>query len=405
MSGGLVADHSAADSASGYLFQCRYALLAALKRQDVTPGLEISIECFDDIAFSNSGSPKELLQSKHSLKPKPMSDRAVQFWNTIGIWTKRVRNYPAELGKIKLTFVTTSTLGADTAVSLLRPEPKGRDVAKATEKLAISAAESKSKKVAWATKLFLEQTPEMREQIIGMVEMLDASPTIVDVKDELAAALKRACRPEHMSAFRERLEGWWFTIVIDALATPSGKLIPVSLIDSKIDDLRDEFGSDRLPIDYDMADPSGETVELLEQRPFVEQLKLIGLGPTGQKIAIVDYFRAREQRSRWTRDGLLRQNELTDYGRQLTEHWQRRRGVAEGRLRENMSEPELADIGMDIFSTTTGNAIPIREVIEAYVSQGSYHMLSDDHIIGWHPHYVERLKPAAPEDNDEHGME
>lgn len=400
-----MADHSAADSASGYLFQCRYALLAALKRQDVTPGLEVSIECFDDIAFSNNGSVKELLQSKHSLKPKPMSDRAVQFWNTIGIWTKRVKDHPAELGKVKLTFVTTSTLSADTAVSLLRPDPKGRDVAKAAEKLAELAAQSKSKKVAWAIKLFLEQTPEMREQIIGMVEILDASPTIIDAKDELAAALKRACRPEHITAFRERLEGWWFAIVIDALATPGGKLIPVSLIDSKIDDLRDEFGLEQLPIDYGMADPSGETVGLLEQRPFVEQLKLIGLGPTGQKIAIVDYFRAREQRSRWTRDGLLRQNELTDYGRQLTEHWQRRRGVAEGRLRENISEAELADIGMDVFSTTTGNAIPIREVTEAYVSQGSYHMLSDDHTIGWHPHYVERLSPAAPGDDDDSGME
>lgn len=400
-----MADHSAADSASGYLFQCRYALLAALKRQDVTPGLEVSIECFDDIAFSDNGSPKELLQSKHSIKPKPMSDRAVQFWNTIGIWTKRVNDHPAELGKIKLTFVTTSPLGADTAVSLLRPDSKCRDVAKAAEKLAKLAAESKSKKVAWAIKLFLGQTPEMREQIIGMVEMLDASPTIVDVKDELSAALKRACRPEHITAFRERLEGWWFAIVIDALATPGGKLIPVSLIDSKIDDLRDEFGPEQLPIDYGTADPSGETICLLEQRPFVEQLKLIGLGPTGQKIAIVDYFRAREQRSRWTRDGLLRQNELTAYGRQLTEHWQRRKGVAEGRLRENLSEAELADIGMDVFSTTTGNAIPIREVAEAYVSQGSYHMLSDDHIIGWHPHYVERLNPAAPGDDDDSGME
>ncbi len=193
----------------------------------------------------------------------------------------------------------------------------------------------------------------MRKQIIGMVEMLDASPTIVDVKDALAASLKRACRPEHMDAFRGRLKGWWFALVIDALATPGGKLIPVLLIDAKIDDLRDEFGPDQLPIDYGTADPLGEALGLLEQRPFVEQLKLIGLGPNGQKIAIVDYFRAREQRSRWTRDGLLRQNELTNYRRQLTEHWQRRRGMTEGRLRESISEAQLTDIGMDVFATTT----------------------------------------------------
>lgn len=112
-----------------------------------------------------------------------------------------MNDHPAELGKIKLTFVMTSTLGGDTAVSLLRPGPRGRDVAKATEKLSTSATEFKNKKIAWATKLFLEQTLEMRDQIIGMVEMLDASPTIVDVKDALAAALKRACRPNTWTRF------------------------------------------------------------------------------------------------------------------------------------------------------------------------------------------------------------
>ncbi len=347
----------------------------------------------------------ELLQAKHSLRPKTMSDKARQFWNTIGIWTKRVVDHPAELGKVRLSFVTTSTLGADTAASLLRPDPKVRDVASAATKLALAAAESKNAKVAWATRLFLEQTPEMREQILDMVDMLDASPTIIDVSDALALSVRRACRPDHITAFIERLEGWWFRIVIDALSTPGGKLIPVSLIDSKVDDLREEFGPERLPIDFGGADPTAAAVDLLENRPFVEQLKLIGLGPTGQKMAIVDYFRAREQRSRWARDGLLRQNELTDYGRQLTEHWQRRRGVAEARIRTGMSDAELADIGMDVFSTTTTNCIPIREVSEAYVSQGSYHMLSDDRRIGWHPEYAERLRRAGAEGGDEPDVE
>ncbi len=365
----------------------------------------MSIECFDDISFSTNGTPEELLQAKHSLKPKTMGDMAKQFWNTIGIWTKRVIDHPAELGKIRLTFVTTSTLGDGTAVSLLRPDPKVRDVAEAARKLSVAAAESKNVKIKWATKLFLEQTPEMREQILGMVEMLDASPTIIDVSELLAATLKRACRSEHMPAFLQRLEGWWFGIVIGALAAPGGKLIPVSLIDSKIDDLREEFGPERLPIDYGLVDPSTEAIGLLEKRPFVEQLKLIGLGPTGQKMAIVDYFRAREQRSRWARDGLLRQNELTDYGRQLTEHWQRRMGVAEGQVQAGMSEPELASIGMDVFSTTTNNCIPIREVSEAYVSQGSYHMLSDDQKIGWHPHYSQLLRSPDPKDDDDPGLE
>ncbi len=371
----------------------------------MTPSLEVSVECFDDVSFSMDGSPIELLQAKHSFSPKTVGDMAKQFWNTIGIWTKRFIGHPAEIGKIQLTFVTTSRLGPHTAVSLLRPKDQGRDVAEAARRLAAAADKSKNTTTTWATDLFLAQTPDMREQILSMVEILDRSPNILDISNALATTLKRACRQEHMPAFIQRLEGWWFGIIIEALATSGGKLIPVALIDSKIDDLREEFGPERLPIDYIGIDPSAEAVGLLEKRSFVEQLKLIGLGPTGQKMAIVDYFRAREQRSRWARDGLLRQNELTNYGLQLKEHWQRHMGIAESRIQEGMSDPELATIGMDVFSTTTSRCVPIREVSEAYVSQGSYHMLSDERRIGWHPHYSQRLNSANHEKKDASGVE
>ena len=401
-----MAAHSAADSASGYLYQCRYALLAALRQQALTPGLQISIECFDDIAFSDDGSPVEMLQAKHSLTPKTMSDMANQFWKTIGIWTKRIVAHPTELGKLKLTFVTTASLADNTGVSLLRPDKAERDVPAATAKLESAAQSSKNKDVAWATGLFLEQTPEVRRQIIEMVEILDASPTIVDVSDEIAFLLRRACRADHLKAFLERLEGWWFALVIDALATPGGKLTPVSLIDSKIDDLREEFGPEKLPIDFSSADPSEHTVGLLEARPFVEQLKLVEIGPTGLKRAIVDYFRARQQRSRWARDGLLRNNELTEYARRLSENWSRRWGRIETKIHDAMTPKALAALGQDLYASTTEACVPLRDVSEPFVSHGSYHMLSDRGAIGWHPHYPKHLKARpGPKDDDDSPLE
>ena len=401
-----MANHSAADSASGYLYQCRYALLAALRLQVVTPGLQVSIECFDDIAFSDAGAPIELLQAKHSHSPKSMSDMAKQFWNTIGIWTKRIVDHPSELGKLKLTFVTTANLGSDTAVALLRPNIAVRNVKAAAKKLEAAAQKSKNADIAWATQLFLKQSPELREQILEMVEILDASPTIVDTADELALSLRRACRPEHIKVFLERLEGWWFVVVIDALATPGGRLIPVSMIDSKVDDLREEFGPEKLPIDYGTADPSQSTIGLLETRPFIEQLKLVEVGPTGQKVAIIDYFRARQQRSRWARDGLLRHNELTDYGRLLADNWQRRKGLVEGKVKEDTPATELVALGLALYADTTGACVPLREVSEPFVSHGSYHILSDSHAIGWHPHYDKHLgAPAPPKDGDDSPLE
>src|SRR5262245_53601311 len=57
--------HEAGASATGYLFQCRYALLAGLRAIPDSPQLELSIEKFDDVAFTTGGEPTELIQTKH----------------------------------------------------------------------------------------------------------------------------------------------------------------------------------------------------------------------------------------------------------------------------------------------------------------------------------------------------
>lgn len=57
--------HEASASATGYLFQCRYALLAGLQAIAKSPQLEISIEKFDNIGFEADGEPTQLIQTKH----------------------------------------------------------------------------------------------------------------------------------------------------------------------------------------------------------------------------------------------------------------------------------------------------------------------------------------------------
>jgi hypothetical protein len=59
--------HAAAASTTGYLFQCRYALLKGIEAIPGSPEVEISIEKFDDIAFEADGSPTQLIQTKHHI--------------------------------------------------------------------------------------------------------------------------------------------------------------------------------------------------------------------------------------------------------------------------------------------------------------------------------------------------
>ena len=60
--------HSAAQSAAGYLYQARLALVEVLRYVYVDSGVEIAIEKFDDVSFEKDGSALELLQTKHHLR-------------------------------------------------------------------------------------------------------------------------------------------------------------------------------------------------------------------------------------------------------------------------------------------------------------------------------------------------
>jgi len=79
----------ASPSALGYLYQCRYALLLALQKDD-NPNLCLSIEKLDDIAFhespSNPSVARECLQFKHKInRAGGLGDSSPDIWKTLGL--------------------------------------------------------------------------------------------------------------------------------------------------------------------------------------------------------------------------------------------------------------------------------------------------------------------------------
>ena len=54
--------HRAAQSAAGYLYQARLALVEALRYAYVHSSIEIAVEKLDDVSFEKDGSALQLLQ-------------------------------------------------------------------------------------------------------------------------------------------------------------------------------------------------------------------------------------------------------------------------------------------------------------------------------------------------------
>ena len=136
--------HEASASAAGYLFQCRYALLAGLRAVPDAPQLEISVEKFDDVGFEAQGEPVELIQTKHHVgKQGNLTDASADLWKTLLIWCKRVSQDIDAPFRMRFVLLTTGAAPDGSAASFLRM--RDRDEQEADRCLLQTVATSKSK--------------------------------------------------------------------------------------------------------------------------------------------------------------------------------------------------------------------------------------------------------------------
>lgn len=388
--------HGAAPSAMGYLFQCRYALLAGLRSVPDTPQLLISIEKFDDIAFEAGGEPTDLIQTKHHVdRVGDLSDGSVDLWKTMAVWLAKLAEDIEAPFRMKFVLLTTAAAPDGSAASLLRMRDRHEENA---DKLLVKAAKrSKNKKIAKTCAAYGELAEHVRLSLLRCVMILDGSPNILDVREDIARELHHAAPRDRIDSLVERLEGWWFGAVIRAMSDTPPSAIPVLAIEQRVDELREEFKRDALPVDCKAVVPSETVVAELDKRPFVRQLRRIEIGPKRIEYAIRDYYRASEQRSRWAREDLLVDGELQQYERELTEAWEPRHATIVEEAESGSAEQKVA-LGQSVFRWVEQDAsFPLRTVRDRFLTHGSYHILANRYAVGWHPEF------RADEDQAESG--
>jgi hypothetical protein len=392
--------HEAAAAATGYLFQCRCALLAGLQAVPDAPQLAISIEKFDDIAFEADGEPIQLIQTKHHIGKKGnLSDASRDLWKTLLIWSKLVANNVEVPFRLTSVLLTTAIAPDRSAASCLRL--RERNEAEADKLFLQAAARSKSKENAEAYEAYRSLPDDLRISLLRAIMILDGSPNIIDVRDEIVQKVYYAASRDQIDHLVDRLEGWWFGVVIKALAGASPEAIPVLAIDQRVDELREEFRRSALPVDYASKLPSPDIVAELDKRPFVRQLRKIEIGPRRIEYAIRDYYRASEQRSRWAREELLVDGELGNYERELVEAWEPRHAAMLEELPRECAPDKKVEAGQSLFKWVETEAnFPLRGVRHRFLTHGSYHILSNHYTVGWHPEYLADadMPPNNPKD-------
>jgi len=390
---------SAGEQGLGYIYQARLALLYLLQLPESTT---IFLEKDDDLDFVDAEGGKSLASLKHKAVGDRLTDLSTDFWKSVNIWLVRYEHDGRAASNLRFFLLTTGTVSAGSLLARFLPGQPGHqdDEATLTELADGALSKSKSKLIEPIAAKFNELNAAEKQDFLERIQIIDASPRIDDVPSIIRDGYMRSIRREHREFVFERLEGWWTDAVIKHLIGTRPEGIFGYEVSDKLSNIAQEYKSDSLPITFRGKVPSGEIDTDVDPRLFVKQLREIGLSSNRIRSAILDYYRAFEQRSAWARENLLVSGEVEEYEDRLAEEWSRYKDVIFEKLADDSADDELLEAGNTLYNWAefeTGKIESLRiraRVTEPFVVRGSLHILADatpEPRVFWHPRFIERV--------------
>ena len=390
---------SAGEQGLGYIYQTRLALLHLLQMPENTA---IFLEKYDDLDFIDGDGGKSLASLKHKAIGDKLTDLSTDFWKSVNIWLARYRRDGRAASNLRFFLFTTGTVSPASFLARLLPDQAvaSGDAALLTELADAALAKSTSKLISPITATFNELSDSEKQDFLERILIFDSSPRITDIPAIIRDKHMRSIRREHREFVLERMEGWWTDAVIKQLTGARPEGIFGYEVSDKLSNFSEEYKADNLPITFRGKVPADEIDTDADPRLFVAQLREIGISSNRIRSAILDYYRAFEQRSAWARENLLVSGEVEEYEDRLADEWNRYKDVAFEKLKDDTAEESLREAGATLYNWAefeTGKIESLRiraQVTEPYVLRGSFHILADatpEPRVYWHPRFIDRL--------------
>jgi hypothetical protein len=390
---------SASEQGLGYLYQPRFALLQMLELPEET---SLFIEKDDDLDFVDNAGRKSLGSLKHKAEGERLTDLSTDFWKSVRIWLTRYK----ESGQIESThkfylFTTNEVSNTSFLAKFVSLETAMPDAEELTNSIDAALEKTKSELIQSVGEQLHALGDLEQLDFWKRITIIDRVPRIEDIPGLIKDRHMRSIRRDFRDPIFERLEGWWHDLVLSLLT--GKRVLPIFgyEVSDKLSAFADEYKADNLPITFRGKVPEGEIDTVTDDRLFVRQLRDIGISSSRIRNAILDYYRAYEQRSAWARENLLISGEMEEYEDRLEDEWSRYRDVVFETLNDETAERVLREAGQKVYQWAeleSGNisSLRIRErVTEPYVVRGCFHILaniSPRPRIFWHPLFLERLR-------------
>lgn len=383
---------SAGEQALGYLYQFRFALLQTLRLPEKTVCF---IEKDDDIDFSDPDEGRILASLKHKSPGDALTDLSPDFWKSVRIWLDYYLNNDISTEPVLFFLFTTGQVVSGSLMEVfLANGVKDDELPNRIRKV---LAGSDSKLIKKTIDLLAKLPEDKWENFFRRITIFDSRERIQDIPRLIMNERFRPIREQFRVPVYERLEGWWNNACIDLLTNKRVEPMRGFEVSEKLAAVAQQFRDDNLPIDFQDAEPEGGVSPETDDRYFVRQLRAIGLKSERIRRAILDYYRAFQQRNSWLREIADLSGELETYDDRLVDEWARLREIVFEELNDDAPEELLQKTGRDLLNrlTTSDHSIlRIRPQVSAtFVTMGSYHMLANDEKprVHWHPRFQQRI--------------
>ncbi|TFC25179.1 hypothetical protein E3O25_14380 [Cryobacterium sp. TMT1-3] len=397
--------YSAGEQGLGYIYQPRFALLRLFELSEST---ELLIEKDDDLDFIHETGAKALASLKHKAEGDRLTDLSTDFWKSVRIWVTRYKRDGCLEANLTFFLFTTAKVSATSflRVFVSRPERTDADDAQTAEDALGVLAKSNSKLGAEIRTEISPLDETERRDFFSRIVIVDSAPRISDIPQKIMDVHMRSIQRRFRPAIFERLEGWWNDLTVDLLAGRRSEAVSGYELSDKLSTLAGEYTSENLPIHFAGMFPVGEIDATTDGRQFVVQLREIGVQSDRIRNAILDYYRAFEQRSVWARENVLVAGEMERFEDRLVDEWSRYRDVVFEELDEDSAHPTLLAAGRALYrwaDLESGNLATLRireRVTEPYIVRGGFHMLANARPtprIYWHPLFLELVGKALAE--------
>lgn len=376
-------DHTAAGQALGYAYQFDRATFRLLEADANV--VAVGIEHVEDVSVHRVDGTSVREQDKSTISNRrPLTDRSVALWKTLGIWSDSVATTPSILDLTDFHLVTN---GEVLQASLAGRIGAAADEAEATEiaKELIEASLSLRGDLLPHGNKLSSINPELLAKLILRISVLDRVTVHVADLDRLSS-LRYIGSLQRQAVFNNAT-AWVRRQVLKAAQGGLPTIIDREAFDREVRTLLRFASVAPFAVLFDTPASDLEATKY-ESSGFWRQLDWVDTDPDFVRDCVIHYAHARFARAKWAETDAISESSLLAYEEDLRFRWRLR---ATGQGGKTYSS-EVAR-GQELLNQTLSEETSIEgQALPKAISCGSFHALADfddslSPLIGWHPNF------------------